>query len=67
MGFDNWEVLTADSTPPLTSVDLNLEGLGQRAAQLLVAAIDSEPTVGIHTVEPRLVVRDSTGPARRAT
>ncbi len=26
IGFDNWEVLTADSAPPLTSLDLNLEG-----------------------------------------
>lgn len=61
IGFDNWEVLTADSAPPLTSLDLNLEGLGQRAAQLLVAAIEGAPSPGRHTVEPRLVVRESTG------
>lgn len=62
VGFDNWEVLVADASPPLTSIDLNLEGLGARAAQLLVAAIDGRPSPGRHTVEPRLVVRGSTGP-----
>ncbi len=40
IGFDNWEVLTTNARPQLTSVDMNLERLGRVAAQRLFAAID---------------------------
>ena len=32
MGFDNWEVLTTNSRPELTSIDANLQHLGRTAA-----------------------------------
>ena len=60
MGFDNWQVLTAGARPPLTSVDMNFEMLGRRAAQLLVSAITGTVTAGVETLPCRLVVRGST-------
>lgn len=64
-GYDNWEVMWAASRPPLTTVDMELERLGQRAAELLLQAItqDEDTDGGVHGVEllpPRLVVRGST-------
>jgi LacI family transcriptional regulator len=61
IGFDNWSVLSAASTPGISSVDMNLESLGRRAAQLLFDAIDGEPLeAGVDTHGCRLVVRGST-------
>ncbi|WP_127571591.1 LacI family DNA-binding transcriptional regulator [Georgenia faecalis] len=59
-GHDNWEVIVAHSRPRLTSVDMNLEELGRRAAARLFAAIEGHPSRGIESVSPRLVARDST-------
>lgn len=63
MGFDNWDVLAADSSPPLTSIDMNLENLGRRAALLLREAIDGRPRPGVETLPCRLVARASTAPS----
>ena len=60
VGFDNWDVMVLGCQPPLTSVDMNLEGLGRAAAELLLAAIGGEPTPGHHTRPCRLVIREST-------
>ena len=60
MGFDNWETLTTESRPQLTSVDMNLEELGRRAAQRLFAAIDGDIQSGVQSLPCRLVVRAST-------
>jgi LacI family transcriptional regulator len=62
-GFDNWDVMTLASRPPLTSVDMDLEGLGRAAASLLLDAIDGRPSPGLHLHPPNLVIRDSTVPA----
>jgi LacI family transcriptional regulator len=62
-GFDNWDVMTLASRPPLTSVDMDLEGLGRAAAGLLLEAIDGRPSPGVHLHPPKLVIRDSTVPA----
>jgi LacI family transcriptional regulator len=62
-GFDNWDVMTLASRPPLTSVDMDLEGLGRTAASLLLQAIDGHPSPGVHLHPPQLVIRDSTAPA----
>ncbi|MCP2262710.1 LacI family DNA-binding transcriptional regulator [Promicromonospora thailandica] len=59
-GYDDWEVMSLASRPPLTTVDMQLERLGQRAAELLIAAIEGEPTHGVERLAPRLVVRAST-------
>jgi LacI family transcriptional regulator len=62
-GFDNWDVMTLASRPPLTSVDMDLEGLGRAAAGLLLDAIDGRPSPGVHLHPPKLTIRDSTVPA----
>ena len=61
IGFDNWHVMTSGARPPLTSIDMNFEMLGRRAAQLLFDAMnDTTTTTGIETMPCRLVVRGST-------
>lgn len=60
VGFDNWDVMAVACQPPLTSVDMELETLGRAAADLLLAAINGEPSPGRHTVPCRLAIRDST-------
>lgn len=57
MGFDNWEIFTEGSRPPLTSVDMNLEALGRAAARRLFEAIDGDPAGGIERLPCRVVVR----------
>lgn len=59
-GHDNWEAMSAQSRPPLTTVDLNLEQVGRSAAARLFAAIDGDPSPGVETVSCRLVAREST-------
>lgn len=60
IGFDNWSVMALACQPPLTSIDMELEGLGRTAADLLLAAINGNPAPGRHTGPCRLVVREST-------
>nr|WP_119611712.1 LacI family DNA-binding transcriptional regulator [Streptomyces acidiscabies] len=62
MGFDNWQVLTAASRPPLTSVDMNLEQVGRAAAHALSGAIEGARRSGVETVRCRVVIRGSTAP-----
>ncbi|MET8976799.1 LacI family DNA-binding transcriptional regulator [Streptomyces sp. NPDC004539] len=62
MGFDNWQVLTAASRPPLTSVDMNLEQVGRAAAHALSGAIAGARRSGVETVRCRVVIRGSTAP-----
>ena len=61
IGFDNWDVMVLGCQPTLTSVDMDLEGLGRAAADLLVSAINGEPAPGRHARPCHLVVRESTG------
>jgi LacI family transcriptional regulator len=60
LGFDNWEVLTEDARPPLTSVDMNLEEMGRAAARALFAALDGSPRSGLEALPCRIVLRGST-------
>ncbi len=60
VGYDNWEVLSTETRPPLTTVDMSLEMLGRTAAQHLFAAIDGRATPGVHRMPCRLIIRDST-------
>ncbi len=60
VGFDNWDVIARACEPPLTTVDMNLSGIGRRAAELLLAAIEGKVEPGPHLVPCELVVRDST-------
>lgn len=57
--FDNWEILATGSRPQLTSVDMNFEELGRRAAQAIFDAIEGRYAAGVQTQPCRLVVRGS--------
>jgi LacI family transcriptional regulator len=62
MGHDNWEQIAANSRPPLSTIDMNLEELGKIAANLLVDAIELGSQPGVRSVACRLVTRGSTAP-----
>jgi LacI family transcriptional regulator len=59
-GYDNWSVMALASRPPLTTVDLELEELGRRTAQLLLEAIAGSPQRGLVELPTRLITREST-------
>jgi LacI family transcriptional regulator len=61
VGYDNWEILAAATRPPLTSVDVGLEGVGRTAAHLLLARIDGARETGVRRLPCSLVVRESSG------
>jgi LacI family transcriptional regulator len=60
VGFDNWDVMVEGCRPQLTSVDMDLEGIGRTAADLLLTAINGDAVHGQRTVPCRLVPRAST-------
>jgi Transcriptional regulators len=62
IGYDNWEVLTTNARPELTSVDPNLQQLGREAALRLFRAMGTaEPNpAGVEYCPVRLVIRGST-------
>ncbi|BCB75814.1 LacI family DNA-binding transcriptional regulator [Phytohabitans flavus] len=62
VGYDNWHEFAADCQPPLTTVDLNLQQIGEIAVKHLFAALDGQPSSGVVRQPSRLIVRDSTGP-----
>jgi LacI family transcriptional regulator len=63
VGFDNWEVMTEASRPPLTTVDPQLARLGRDSASLLVAAIEGgELGTGVLLRPCDLVLRGSSVP-----
>lgn len=65
VGFDD----TPESeffSPPLTTVRQDFDELGRRCVELLLDVIDGSTTEQHLAVAPQLVVRRSTGPARRA-
>jgi len=69
VGFDNWDVMVDGCRPALTSIDMDLEGIGRTAAELLLGAINGEPAPGRRTHPCRLIPRASTAvpPARPST
>ncbi len=62
VGFDNWEVISRQTRPPLTTVDMELKEIGRRAGLAILRLTQSEtvPT-GITRLSCRLVVRQSCG------
>ena len=62
IGFDNWEIMAAQTRPPLTTVDMNLKDLG-REAGLMVLALAAGKAVepGVRRLPCKLVVRKSCG------
>ena len=61
VGFDNWNVMTDATRPPLTSVDMNLGALGGEAGAALLEMIAGEPLAGMRRLPCSLVVRASCG------
>jgi hypothetical protein len=66
IGYDNWEALTTNSRPELTSIDANLQQLGREAARSLFQAMGSTANKphGIEHLPVRLIIRGSTIPHR---
>jgi LacI family transcriptional regulator len=62
IGYDNWEVLSTNARPELTSIDANLQHLGREAARRLFSAMDSDQPrpSGVECLPVRLVIRGST-------
>lgn len=59
IGHDNWEPIAAHSQPPLTSIDMRLETLGKRAAELLFTP-ERDRDSNVHIVPSRVVARSTT-------
>lgn len=59
VGVDNWGLVAEAARPPLTTVDLGLEEIGRRSAELLLDAINGQAQPGVHVVPGHLVVRES--------
>lgn len=62
-GFDN-HPMSALLTPPLTSVDWDIEGIVHSAVRVMIGAIDGKPRRRRIVCEPSLLQRESTGPVR---
>jgi LacI family transcriptional regulator len=60
VGFDNWDIMSATSRPPLTTIDMNLTQLGRTAAKELSTGISGSLTPGITYLPVELVPREST-------
>ncbi|MFF2486410.1 LacI family DNA-binding transcriptional regulator [Microbacterium sp. NPDC058062] len=63
VGFDD-VADAADYRPPLTTVRQDFDALGSRAVAALVDGIEAGAPAAFETVPTRLVVRESTAPAR---
>jgi LacI family transcriptional regulator len=62
VGFDNWQIVAAETRPPLTSVDMNLTQLGRQAGLTLLSLVDGKAVEpGIRKLPCELVVRRSSG------
>lgn len=62
VGFDNWEIFARATRPPLTTIDMGLNELGQLAGHTLLDLVDGKPIpAGLRRLPCRLVVRQSCG------
>jgi LacI family transcriptional regulator len=64
VGFDNWDVMTAATRPPLTSVDMKLDALGTEAGETLLDMMAGARLAGVRRLPCSLVVRSSCGANR---
>jgi LacI family transcriptional regulator len=62
VGFDNLE-FAAHFDPPLTTIDVPAKEMGESAADLLVRRVTGKSAIRSIHLEPRLIVRRTTGPA----
>ncbi|WP_152048648.1 LacI family DNA-binding transcriptional regulator [Aureimonas psammosilenae] len=67
MGFDNWEVVSRQTRPPLSTIDMELKALGRRVGEAILALCRSEPVpFGITRMPCSLVLRHSSGATKDA-
>jgi len=67
VGFDNWEVVSRQTRPPLTTVDMELKELGHRAGLAILGLSKGEPVQpGVERLPCTLVVRRSAGQGDQA-
>lgn len=60
VSFDNWEVISRQTRPPLTTVDMNLKEIGHRAGLAMLRLTSNEPVdKGIVRLPCTLVRRES--------
>jgi LacI family transcriptional regulator len=65
VGFDNWEIVAAQTRPPLTTVDMELKELGRQAGLTVLALAEGRPVErGARKLPCTLVVRQSCGSDR---
>lgn len=67
VGFDNWEVISAATRPPLTTVDMDLHEIGRVAGRRLLSIVEGAADAGAIRLPCRLVVRESCGTGRDRT
>jgi LacI family transcriptional regulator len=62
VGFDNWEIVAAQTRPPLTTIDMELKELGRQAGLTVLALAEGRPVEpGVRKLPCRLIVRQSCG------
>lgn len=60
IGFDNWEIIAAQTRPPLTTIDMNLKELGREAGLTVLALGEGKPVApGLRKLPCKLVIRQS--------
>lgn len=60
VGFDNWEIVSTATRPPLTTVEMNLKDLGREAGRLVMEMSNGKPVEpGLRRLPCDLVIRDS--------
>lgn len=71
VGFDNWEPIASATRPALTTVDMNLQAVGQYVGQSLLDLLAGKLLSGITRLPCKLVIRESSralsasGPSER--
>ena len=60
VGFDNWGVMVEAARPPLSSIDMNLAGLGAEAGRCIAAMIGGKTEHGQRLLPCTLITRAST-------
>ncbi|UYO00907.1 MAG: LacI family DNA-binding transcriptional regulator [Devosia sp.] len=60
IGFDNWTIMAEAARPALTSIDMNLDALGEEAGRRIVRMIRGDTVSGITRLPCTLVRRAST-------
>jgi LacI family transcriptional regulator len=65
IGFDNLE-FASHLEPPLTTIDVPAKEMGESAADFLVRRVTGQSVARAIHLEPRLIVRQTSGPAPTA-